>query len=91
MCIFVVFSFLVNLISMLVSFSICGFIYGLLVPNWIWDYAVTVTLIHITMCCIGKHISHKNNLLTFTLIPFNRDRIFFCIISEYFSNLCGMY
>ncbi|XP_041358077.1 uncharacterized protein LOC121374975 isoform X2 [Gigantopelta aegis] len=43
---------IVNLLSMLLSFSICGFIYGILVPNWIWDYAVTVTIIHILMCCL---------------------------------------
>ncbi|KAK6180282.1 hypothetical protein SNE40_012468 [Patella caerulea] len=43
---------MVNVISMEVSYSLCGIIYGLLVRNWAWDYAVSIALLHLALSCL---------------------------------------
>ncbi|ESP00579.1 hypothetical protein LOTGIDRAFT_149763 [Lottia gigantea] len=42
----------VNVISMLVTFPLSGIFYGLIVRSRAWDYAVTVTLLHIVITCL---------------------------------------
>ncbi|XP_041418869.1 transmembrane protein 244-like isoform X2 [Xenopus laevis] len=46
--------YLANLISLEVTFTICGLIFALLVEEWIWDYACTITLIHVIITSLVK-------------------------------------
>ncbi|MEE6475630.1 hypothetical protein FKM82_010827 [Ascaphus truei] len=39
--------YLVNLISLETTFMVCGLLFVLVVEEWIWDYACTVTVIHV--------------------------------------------
>lgn len=42
---------MVNMISMFVTFTICGAVYGFYIENRVWDYAVTVSILHMFACC----------------------------------------
>ena len=46
--------FSVNLVSMEVTFLVCGVIFGVIVKWRVWDCAITVTVLHILMSCLGK-------------------------------------
>ncbi|XP_062926759.1 transmembrane protein 244 [Mobula hypostoma] len=39
----------VNLISMELTYFVCGLLFAGVVKEWIWDYAITVTLIHVAV------------------------------------------
>ncbi|CAG2207462.1 unnamed protein product [Mytilus edulis] len=43
---------LVNVISMEVTYFICGVVFGVLVRSRVWDYAITVSVIHILLSCL---------------------------------------
>ena len=42
------------MISMFVTFTICGAVYGFYIENRVWDYAITVTILHTLASCFGK-------------------------------------
>ncbi|KFU90745.1 Transmembrane protein 244, partial [Chaetura pelagica] len=44
--------YLVLVISLEITFFICGLLFALVVEEWVWDYAVTVTIIHIIITSI---------------------------------------
>ncbi|XP_031758395.1 transmembrane protein 244 [Xenopus tropicalis] len=46
--------YLANLISLEATFTICGLIFALVVEEWIWDYACTITLIHVIITSLVK-------------------------------------
>ncbi|XP_009704858.1 PREDICTED: transmembrane protein 244 [Cariama cristata] len=39
-------------ISLEITFFICGLLFALVVEEWVWDYAVTVTIIHIIITSV---------------------------------------
>ncbi|NXG42218.1 TM244 protein, partial [Psilopogon haemacephalus] len=39
--------YLALVISLEITFFICGLLFALVVEEWVWDYAVTVTVLHI--------------------------------------------
>ncbi|XP_051880875.1 transmembrane protein 244 [Pristis pectinata] len=39
----------VNLVSMELTYFVCGLLFAGVIKEWIWDYAITVTLIHVTV------------------------------------------
>ncbi|XP_058029755.1 transmembrane protein 244 [Ahaetulla prasina] len=41
--------YLVLIISMEIAYVISGLLFALLVEEWVWDYAITITIIHITV------------------------------------------
>lgn len=47
-------SFIVLVVSLEITFFICGLLFALVVEEWVWDYAVTVTVIHIIITSVGK-------------------------------------
>lgn len=49
-----VFFFSVNFISMKLSFSVSGLVYGLVVRERVWDYALTITVFHTALSCLGE-------------------------------------
>ncbi|XP_073192767.1 putative transmembrane protein 244 [Lepidochelys kempii] len=40
-------NYLVLLVSLEITYFICGLLFALIVEEWVWDYAITVTAIHI--------------------------------------------
>lgn len=50
----ILFSFTVLVISLEITFFLCGLLFALVVEEWVWDYAVTVTIIHIIITSAGK-------------------------------------
>uniref|UniRef100_UPI00398E77D2 putative transmembrane protein 244 n=1 Tax=Pristiophorus japonicus TaxID=55135 RepID=UPI00398E77D2 len=45
--------YMVNLVSMELTYFVCGFLFAGVVKEWVWDYAITVTLIHIAVTSTG--------------------------------------
>ncbi|KAL7987768.1 hypothetical protein Chor_006687, partial [Crotalus horridus] len=41
--------YLVLIIAMEIACVISGLLFALLVEEWVWDYAITITIIHITV------------------------------------------
>ncbi|XP_006005440.1 transmembrane protein 244 isoform X2 [Latimeria chalumnae] len=41
--------YLVNLLSMELTYFTSGLLFAAVVKRWVWDYAITVTLIHIAL------------------------------------------
>ncbi|XP_033001283.1 transmembrane protein 244 [Lacerta agilis] len=41
--------YLVLLVSLEITYLVSGLLFVLVVEEWVWDYAVTVTVIHITI------------------------------------------
>eukprot|EP00062_Callorhinchus_milii_P013975 gi/632962759/ref/XP_007897498.1/ PREDICTED: transmembrane protein 244 [Callorhinchus milii] len=41
--------YLVNLVSTEVTFFTCGLLFAGVVKEWVWDYAITITLVHIAV------------------------------------------
>lgn len=65
--VFVFSFFTVNLISAEVTFFISGLMFALIVEEWVWDYAITVTLIHVGLTTVGKqHIFYSPSRCTKT-------------------------
>nr|XP_014353941.1 PREDICTED: transmembrane protein 244 [Latimeria chalumnae] len=44
--------YLVNLASMEVTYFVCGLLFACVVEEWVWDYALTVTIIHVLLATI---------------------------------------
>ncbi|XP_023965944.1 putative transmembrane protein 244 [Chrysemys picta bellii] len=40
-------NYIVLLVSLEITYFICGLLFVLIVEEWVWDYAITVTAIHI--------------------------------------------
>uniref|UniRef100_A0A4W3IDG4 Transmembrane protein 244 n=1 Tax=Callorhinchus milii TaxID=7868 RepID=A0A4W3IDG4_CALMI len=53
--------YLVNLVSTEVTFFTCGLLFAGVVKEWVWDYAITITLVHIAVT------SGSSLLLSFVL------------------------
>lgn len=49
------FSLPVGVISTEVTYVLGGLVFAWIVEEWVWDYAITVTLLHIAMTVAGKH------------------------------------
>lgn len=45
----------VGVISTEVTYILGGLVFAWIVEEWVWDYAITVTLLHIAMTVAGKH------------------------------------
>ncbi|KAL5016533.1 hypothetical protein ScPMuIL_006122 [Solemya velum] len=43
---------LVNVITLELTFPLCGLILGNVIRSWLWDYAITMTVIHILLSCL---------------------------------------
>ncbi|XP_061109214.1 putative transmembrane protein 244 isoform X1 [Conger conger] len=43
--------YLVNLLSMELTFFCSGLLFAAVVQRWVWDYALTVTLVHVLLTC----------------------------------------
>ena len=54
MCCFLCLS-LVGVISTEVTYILGGLVFAWIVEEWVWDYAITVTLLHVVMTVAGKH------------------------------------
>ncbi|XP_078459600.1 putative transmembrane protein 244 [Lampetra planeri] len=46
-------SYIAILISTEVTFLLSGLLFAIVVRGWLWDYAVSVTVVHIITTCIG--------------------------------------
>ncbi|XP_074832645.1 putative transmembrane protein 244 isoform X2 [Carettochelys insculpta] len=44
--------YLVNLLSMELTYFICGLLFAALLKQWVWDYAITVTLAHVALASV---------------------------------------
>lgn len=44
----------VGVISTEVTYVLGGLVFAWIVEEWVWDYAITVTLLHIAMTVAGK-------------------------------------
>ncbi|KAM4795784.1 putative transmembrane protein 244 [Rhinophrynus dorsalis] len=44
--------YLVNLVSLGITCILSGVLFVPIVRSWVWDYALTVTMLHVCMCCI---------------------------------------
>ncbi|XP_040407525.1 transmembrane protein 244 [Cygnus olor] len=44
--------YLVLVVSLEITFFSCGLLFALVVEEWVWDYAVTVTVIHIIITSV---------------------------------------
>lgn len=45
----------VGVISTEVTYILGGLVFAWIVEEWVWDYAITVTLLHIAMTVAGKN------------------------------------
>lgn len=45
----------VGVISTEVTYVLGGLVFAWIVEEWVWDYAITVTLLHVAMTVAGKH------------------------------------
>ncbi|XP_078397417.1 putative transmembrane protein 244 [Cetorhinus maximus] len=41
--------YMANLVSMEMTYFVCGLLFAGVVKEWVWDYAITVTIIHIAV------------------------------------------
>ncbi len=46
----------VSLISTEVTYVLGGLIFAWIVEEWVWDYAITVTLLHVALTRAGENI-----------------------------------
>lgn len=59
----------VGVISTEVTYVLGGLVFAWIVEECVWDYAITVTLLHIAMTVAGKHtLTRSNKLGTFKKI-----------------------
>ncbi|XP_045044972.2 putative transmembrane protein 244 isoform X2 [Desmodus rotundus] len=47
-------SYKVLLISTEVTYFVCGLLFVLIVEEWVWDYAVSVTILHVAITSTGS-------------------------------------
>ena len=47
-------SFPVNFVSMLVTFALSGVGMGVVVRKRVWDYSITITVIHVLLSALGE-------------------------------------
>lgn len=59
----VMFFLLVGVISTEVTYILGGLVFAWIVEEWVWDYAITVTLLHIAMTVAGKDTLTRSNKL----------------------------
>lgn len=72
----------VGVISTEVTYVLGGLVFAWIVEEWVWDYAITVTLLHIAMTVAGKHtLTPSNKLGNFIKIQG------WCLISAVMSDL----
>ncbi|RXM36344.1 Transmembrane protein 244 [Acipenser ruthenus] len=74
----------VNLISAEVTFFISGLMFALIVEEWVWDYAITVTLIHVGLTTVGP------SSFVFTK-QFSSTRIVYMMYEHMFTISCKAY
>lgn len=53
-CCFLLFLPAVSVISTEVTYVLGGLVFAWIVEEWVWDYAITVTLLHVAMTVAGK-------------------------------------
>nr|XP_033811505.1 transmembrane protein 244 isoform X2 [Geotrypetes seraphini] len=46
--------YLVNVLSLELTYFISGLLFAAVVKRWMWDYAITVTLIHVALTSAGS-------------------------------------
>ncbi|CAM5114302.1 unnamed protein product [Eretmochelys imbricata] len=46
--------YLVNLLSMELTYFTSGLLFAALLKRWVWDYAITVTLVHVALTSVGE-------------------------------------
>ncbi|XP_043362131.1 transmembrane protein 244 isoform X2 [Dermochelys coriacea] len=46
--------YLVNLLSMELTYFTSGLLFAALLKRWVWDYAITVTLVHVALTSVGS-------------------------------------
>lgn len=56
----------VGVISTEVTYLLGGLVFAWIVEEWVWDYAITVTLLHVAMTVAGKH-THRHGKWISTL------------------------
>ncbi|XP_070079873.1 putative transmembrane protein 244 isoform X3 [Equus caballus] len=44
----------VLLVSTEVTYFVCGFLFVLVVEEWVWDYAISVTILHVAITSTGS-------------------------------------
>ncbi|XP_041043322.1 transmembrane protein 244 [Carcharodon carcharias] len=54
--------YMANLVSMEMTYFVCGLLFAVVVKEWVWDYAITVTLIHIAVTSTGTVDTCKLNI-----------------------------
>ena len=54
----------VNLLSMELTYFCSGLLFAAVVRRWVWDYALTVTLLHILLTSLGKTHSNIHDIHT---------------------------
>jgi hypothetical protein len=64
----------VNALSMVITYPIAGALTGAYLPERVWDYSITIAVIHIAMSFLGKNIiyMYKTKLklnINFLLYP----------------------
>lgn len=52
---------LVSVISTEVTYTVGGLIFAWIVEDWVWDYAITVTLLHIGLTVAGEITCNMSN------------------------------
>lgn len=48
----------VGVISTEVTYLLGGLVFAWIVEEWVWDYAITVTLLHVAMTVAGNDDAH---------------------------------
>uniref|UniRef100_A0A4W5K1D5 Transmembrane protein 244 n=1 Tax=Hucho hucho TaxID=62062 RepID=A0A4W5K1D5_9TELE len=52
--------YLVNLLSMELAYFCSGLLFAAVVRRWVWDYALTVTLLHVLLISLGETHTHTH-------------------------------
>lgn len=50
----------VNLLSMELTYFCSGLLFAAVVRRWVWDYALTVTLLHVLLTSLGETRTHTH-------------------------------
>lgn len=56
-----IFSFSVNLLSLELTYFCSGLLFAAVVRRRVWDYAVTVTLVHVMITSLGEQKSNNTS------------------------------
>lgn len=57
---------LVGVISTEVTYLLGGLVFAWIVEEWVWDYAITVTLLHVAMTVAGNDAHARPRARTHT-------------------------